>query len=192
MSKIRTDRKSCPSRHSTLNKVLRLLWGLVWLLLFRPTPWFWQAPRRLLLRLFGAELGRGVQVMPSVRIWAPWHLKIGDYSCISHGVDLYSVDRITIGSHVTVSQRSFLCAAGHDVDHPNMPLVTAPITIHDGAWICAEVYVHPGVTVETDAVAAARAVVIKDVQAGQVVGGNPARFIRKRFSNQGEERQNHR
>lgn len=180
VSRVRTDRASCPSPHRAANKAARLLWQLVWLLLFRPLPWFWHAPRRLLLRLFGARVGRGVQLMPSVRIWAPWNLSLGDHATVSHGVDLYNVDRLEIGAHATVSQRAFLCTATHDIDHPNMPLKTAPIRIADGAWVCAEAYVHPGVTIGVDAVAGVRAVVLRDVPSGHVVGGHPARFLRER------------
>ena len=179
-SNVRIDRTACPSAHSALNKALRFLWGGLWLLLFRPTPRFWHAPRRLLLRLFGARVGKGAQIMPSVHVWAPWNLSLGDHATVSHGVDLYNVDRIEIGSHATVSQRAFLCTATHDVDHPHMPLKTAPIRIGDGAWIYAEVYVHPGTTIGIDAVAGVRAVVLHDVPPGQIVGGNPARFLRMR------------
>ena len=133
-----------------------------------------------MLRLFGAHVGRRVQIMPSVQIWAPWNLSLGDFATVSHGVDLYNVDRIEIGAHATVSQRAFLCTATHDIDHPHMPLVTAPIRIGAGAWICAEAYVHPGVTIGADAVAGVRAVVLHDVPSGQVVGGNPAKFLRMR------------
>jgi putative colanic acid biosynthesis acetyltransferase WcaF len=162
------------------NKVLRLLWLFVYLFLFRPSLWFWHAPRRLLLRLFGATIGRGVQVMPSVKIWAPWNLTIGDFSTVSHGVDLYCVGKIEIGAHATVSQRAFLCAASHEADHPNMPLISAPIKIGDGAWVCAEAYIHLGVTIGTDAVAGVRSVVLHDVPPRQIVGGNPAKKIRER------------
>ncbi len=180
-SSVCTDRTACPSSHSATNKFVRLLWGSVWLFLFRPSLWFWQTPRLLLLRLFGAKIGRSVQVMPSVKIWAPWNLSIGDFSAVSHGVDLYCVAPIEIGAHATVSQRAFLCTASHEIDHPSMPLVTAPIKISDGAWVCAEAYIHPGVTVGTDAVAGVRAVVLNDVPDRQVVAGNPARVIRERI-----------
>ncbi|NCC92748.1 MAG: putative colanic acid biosynthesis acetyltransferase [Opitutae bacterium] len=177
---MRTDRTACPSSHSAANKAARLLWQAAWLLLFRPSPWFWHAPRRCLLRLFGATVGKKAQIMPSVQIWAPWNLALGDYSTVSHGVDLYDVDRIEIGAHATVSQRAFLCTASHDVDHPRMPLVTAPIRIGAGAWVCAEAYVHPGVEIGVDAVAGVRAAVLRDVPPGQIVGGNPAKFLRMR------------
>ncbi|NCD23194.1 MAG: putative colanic acid biosynthesis acetyltransferase [Spartobacteria bacterium] len=177
---MRTDRAACPSSHSAANKLARLAWQLAWLLLFRPSPWFWHAPRRALLRLFGAKVGKKVQIMPSVQIWAPWNLALGEYSTVSHGVDLYAVDRIEIGAHATISQRAFLCTATHEIDHPHMPLKTAPIRIGDGVWICAEAYVHPGVLVGVDAVVGVRAVALHDVPPGQVVGGNPARGLRER------------
>ncbi len=182
-TRVHTDRLACPSSHSSANKAARLVWQVVWLFMFRPSLWFWQTPRRVLLRLFGATIGRGVQIMPSVKIWAPWNLTLGDFSCVSHGVDIYCVDRIEIGANATISQRAFLCTASHEIDHPRMPLITAPIHIEDGAWVCAEAYVHLGVTIGTDAVAGVRSVVLKDVPARQVVGGNPAREIKCRKVN---------
>lgn len=179
-SRIRVDRAACPSSHSGANKLARLLWQAAWLFWFRPSPWFWHAPRRALLRLFGAAVGKRVQVMPSVQIWAPWNLALGDCATVGAGVDLYAVDRIEIGAHATISQRAFLCTATHDVGHPNMPLVTAPIRIGAGAWVCAEAYVHPGVEIGVDAVAGVRAAVLRDVPPGQIVGGNPAKFLRMR------------
>ncbi len=179
-SLVRTDRASCPSPHSAANKAARALWGAVWRLLFRPTPRFWHAPRRALLRVFGARVGRGAQIMPSVSIWAPWNLALGDYATVGDGADLYSVDRIEIGAHATISRRAFLCTATHEVHHPNMPLKTAPIRIGPGAWVAAEAFVHPGVTLGADAVAGARAVVLRDVPPRRIVAGNPARDIGER------------
>lgn len=121
-----------------------------------------------------------MQVMPSVKIWAPWNLTLGEYATVSHGVDLYCVDCIVLGAHATISQRAFLCTAGHKIDHPNMPLTRSPITICDGAWVCAEAYIHSGVTIGTDAVVAVRSVVLQDVPDRQVVGGHPARILRER------------
>jgi putative colanic acid biosynthesis acetyltransferase WcaF len=180
VSQVRVDAKACPSPHSFWNKGLRQVWGLCWLIFFRPSIWFWHAPRRMLLRLFGARVGRGVKIMPSVHIWAPWNLTLGDYASVAAGVDLYNPARIEIGAHATLSKRAFLCTATHEVDHRNMPLKSAPVCVRDGAWVCAEVYVHPGVTIGADAVAGVRSVVLRDVSPGDVVGGNPAVFLRKR------------
>ena len=105
---------------------------------------------------------------------------MGEYSCLSHFVDCYCVAPIKIGAHATVSQYSYLCTASHDIEDPQMPLVTAPITIGEGAWVTAGVFIGPGVTIGEGAVVGARSVVLKDVEAWTVVAGNPAKFIKNR------------
>jgi putative colanic acid biosynthesis acetyltransferase WcaF len=125
-------------------------------------------------------MGRGTVVHASVRIWAPWNLEMGDHSCLAPWVDCYCVDRIRIGANATVSQYSYLCTASHDISDPLMRLVTAPITIGASAWVCAGAFIGPGVNLGEGAVAAARAVVVKDVETWTVVAGNPARYIKAR------------
>lgn len=178
--RVRTDRQHCPSSHSRGQQALRALWGVVWLLCFRPTPRPFDAWRRFLLRCFGARIGRGARILGSARIWAPWNLDMGDYACLAEHVDCYCVDRVRIGAHATVSQYAFLCTASHDIRDPHMRLVTAPIVVEDQAWVCAGAFVGMGVTLGQGAVAAARAVVVRNVAPWTVVGGNPARFIKRR------------
>jgi putative colanic acid biosynthesis acetyltransferase WcaF len=169
-----------PSRQPWRNKVARTLWGFVWLMLFRPSPRILFGWRHFLLRCFGARIGPRCAVYPSCKIWAPWNLALGEQTALADGVECYCVDHIRIGSHVTISQYAYLCTASHDITSPHMRLITAPIIIESGAWICADAFVGPGVTIGEGAVAAARAVVVKDVAAWTVVGGNPARFIKAR------------
>ena len=178
--RVRVDSANCPSPHSTRNKLGRVLWSMVWWTLFRPTPRILFGWRRMLLRAFGASIGRNARISPSVRIWAPWNLSVGDEASVAHAVDCYCVDRLSIGRHATVSQYALLCTAGHDINDPKMRLTTSPILIADQAWICAGVYVGPGVTVGEGGVAGARAVVTRDVAAWTVVAGNPAQVIRER------------
>jgi putative colanic acid biosynthesis acetyltransferase WcaF len=102
---------------------------------------------------------------------------MGDHSCLSHFVDCYCVDKINIGRHATVSQYSHLCTASHDYNLIDMPLVTAPISIEDNAWITADVFVGPGVIVGNGAVVGARSVVTHDVEAWTVVAGNPVKIV---------------
>lgn len=177
---VRVNPEACPSRYRLVHKLGRLVWANVWFLLARPTPRCFDGWRRFLLRCFGARIGRGARILGSARIWAPWNLEMGDYACISDYVDCYCVDRIRIGAHATVSQYAFLCTASHDIGDPHMRLVTAPIVIDEQAWVCAGVFVGKGVVVGRGAVAAARAVVVRNVEPWTVVGGNPARFIKKR------------
>ena len=173
-----------PTNLSTANKLARGVWHLVWLVLFRPTPRPLHAWRCLLLRLFGAKLGKAVHPYPSARIWAPWNLEMGDHSCLSENVDCYCVERVTIGAYSTVSQYSFLCTASHDYENINMPLVAAPITIGERVWITADVFVGPGVIVGDGAVVLARSTVCKSVDPWVVIGGSPARFIKARVLEQ--------
>jgi putative colanic acid biosynthesis acetyltransferase WcaF len=95
-------------------------------------------------------------------------------------VDCYNVEFIQIGDHTTASQKAYLCAASHDITKSDNPLITAPIRIEDQAWIAADCFIGPGVTIGQGAVIAARAVVNKNVEPWTVVGGNPASFIKKR------------
>lgn len=162
------------------NKVGRLLWRTVWITVFRPTPRWFHAWRRGLLRIFGAKVGRGTYIYPSVQVWAPWNLEIGDHCCLSHYVDCYCVDKIILGHHVTISQYSHLCNASHDYNHPDLPLITAPIIIHDYAWVMAGVFVGPAVTIGEGAVVGARSTVIRDIEPWTIVAGVPARFIGRR------------
>ena len=180
MGDIDTSRKASPSEHSTANKLLRLLWGATWLFLFRPSPAFLRGWRRFLLRCFGARVGPGAKVMPSTRIWAPWNLELGEEACLSHHVDCYCVAQISVGAHATVSQYAHLCSATHDISHPNMKLLQAPIAIGPKSWVCAGAFLGPGVTVGEGAVVGARAVAMRDVEAWSVVAGNPAKFIKTR------------
>jgi putative colanic acid biosynthesis acetyltransferase WcaF len=178
------DVSQCLSTHSFKNKLGRVIWRIVYLLFFRPSPAPLQNWRRFVLRLFGARIGKGAKILPSCKIWAPWNLEMGDYSCLSHDVDCYCVDRITIGAHATVSQYSYLCTATHDPSDPGMKLVTAPIVIEDQAWVCADVFVSPGVTVGQGTVVGARSSVFKDLPAWKICWGTPAKPVRDRIIKQ--------
>lgn len=169
------------------SKLARLVWVCVCLLLFRPTPvWACHKWRVFLLKSFGAKIGKGCKIAPSVRVWAPWNLTMGDFSCLADHVDCYTVDAIVIGSKVTVSQRSFLCTASHDIRSLTRPLIHSPICIDHHAWVCAEAFVGPGVTIGEGSVVAGRSVVMRDVDAWKVVGGNPAKVLKERVLEESE------
>lgn len=136
--------------------------------------WGW---RTAMLRAFGARIGPDVHIHPSVRIAVPWNLEVGARSAVGDRAVLYSLGRITIGADVTVSQDAHLCAGTHDYRRADLPLVKAPIQVGDGAWICADAFVGPGVSVGDHAIVAARAVAVKDVKPWTIAAGNPARPI---------------
>ncbi len=163
---------------SLTNRIERLAWGIVWTIGARwlPRPLFagW---RRFLLRLFGARIADGCNVAPSVRIWLPRHLTMERAASMGPGVDCYNMAPITIGAATIVSQRAFLCAGNHDPRDPDFQLITAPIVIGAGAWIAAEAFVGPGVTIGRGAVVAARGCAVRDVAEWAIVAGNPARQV---------------
>ena len=105
---------------------------------------------------------------------------MGDHSCLSEQVDCYCVDKIRIGAYATVSQYSFLCTASHDYTEPSMPLVTAPISIGERAWVTADVFIAPGVVIGDGSVITARSSVFTDIEPWVVATGNPARPVKPR------------
>lgn len=164
-----------PAQVTGTNRTLRVLWGVVWLTLYRPSPRPLHAWRRLLLRLFGARIAADARPYPRAKIWAPWNLEMQPHSCIANDVDCYSVARVSLGRHATVSQYSYICSASHDFRDPSMPLVSAPIVIGAQAWVAADAFIGPGVTVGEGAVVGARSTVMADVAPWTVVAGSPAK-----------------
>jgi putative colanic acid biosynthesis acetyltransferase WcaF len=162
------------------SRLARAAWNAAWGLLFFPSPTPCFAWRRFLLRLFGARVGRGAHVYPSARIWAPWNLEMGDDSCLAPWVDCYDVARINLKERATVSQYSYLCSASHDYRRPSHPMEAKAITIGEGAWVAADVFVGPGVSIGDGAVVGARSSVFKNLPAWSVSWGNPARPVKAR------------
>lgn len=162
------------------NRLYRAAWGIAWALLASWTPPTLFGWRRMLLRLFGAQLAPTARVYPGVRIWSPANLVMEDYACLGPGAIVYTMAPIRLRAFALVSQRGHLCAGTHDIEDPNFQLKARPIEIGARAWIAAEAFVGPGVTVGEGAVVGARAVVMRDVAAWTVCSGNPAKMLRER------------
>jgi putative colanic acid biosynthesis acetyltransferase WcaF len=165
---------------SLKDKLRRALWMLLGRPAFRCTFHNWYALRVLILRAFGARVGRRVHVRPTCRIEIPWHLDIDDDALIGDYSILYALGTIRIGKRTIVSQYAHLCAGTHDHTDPRLPLIRDPISIGDDAWIGADAFVGPSVSVGSLAVLGARASAYKDLAPGMVYVGNPARPIARR------------
>ena len=162
------------------NRMMRVIWGLVWLMFFRPSPRPFHLWRRLLLRLFGAKLGMYVNVYPNVKIWAPWNLSIGNFVGVAEGVRLYNMASIEIQDYCVISQGAHLCTGSHDIDSLNFQLIAQPILLERNVWVCAEAFVGPGVKIAEGCVLGARAVVVKSInEQWSVWVGNP--IVKKRL-----------
>ncbi len=139
------------------------------------------ALRVALLRLFGAKIGTGCRFVHPIRVKAPWNLQVGDHCWFGVDVWIYNQAPIRIGSHVCISQGTFLSAGSHDMS-TTMDLRVAPIVIEDGVWITSKCVVQMGVRIGRSAVVTPLSVVHRSLDAEGVYGGNPCRLLRRRFS----------
>ncbi len=149
-----------------------------------PWPSRWKCA---LLRLFGAKVGAGVVIKPRVNIHLPWRLEIGEHAWVGEEVFLLNFAIVRIGSHACISQRAFLCTGNHDFRDPAFAFRCAPITVGDGAWVGAGVFVAPGVEIGDEAVVTAGSVVCKKLEGGMVYSGNPALPKGGRWKDSGEK-----
>lgn len=166
-------------KYSLRVQIARVLWALCRpLFALSPRPlWGW---RRFLLRLFGAKVGSEVHIYPSVRVFMPWNLSIGDQSAVGDRTFLYNLGQLSIGKKVTISHQAHICGGTHDYRQAGFPLVKTAISIGESAWICADAFVGPGVSVGARAIVAARCVAMQDVAEDAIVSGNPAQQIGER------------
>jgi putative colanic acid biosynthesis acetyltransferase WcaF len=159
--------------------ILMLIWSweMVRQSIFALSPSFANPWRRLLLRIYGANIGKDVIVRASAKITYPWKLSIGDCSWIGENAKIYNLDHVYIGAHAVVSQECYLCTGSHDYCNPRFPQTTRPIKIEDEAWLATDVFVYPGVNIGKGAVVGARSIVTKDVAPYTIGVGTPLRII---------------
>jgi len=163
------------------SKLVEALWYLVKCTLFLtplPYPSSW---KRAALRLFGAQVGRGVVIKPRVNIHFPWKLSVGDFAWLGEELFILNFEPVTIGAHCCLSQRVFLCGGNHDYRLPDFPYRNRPIIVQDGAWVGAQSFVAPGVTLGSEAVIAAGSVVTHDQPARMFCAGNPCVAVKNRW-----------
>lgn len=162
------------------NRLFRAVWNAAWLIFASWTPRKAHLWRRIILRSFGAQIGKQCDVRGSARVWHPPNLIMEDYTFMAEHVICYNQAPILLREWALVSQGAHLCAGTHDIDDPDFQLVSKPITIGSRAWIAAEAFVGPGVNVGEGAVLGARAVTFSDLDPWGVYIGNPARKLRGR------------
>lgn len=165
---------------SLRHRLHRAAWRAAWLLLAAWTPPALHRWRIFLANLFGARIDPRALLYGSAKIWYPPHLTMAAHSALGPGVDCYCMGPITIGARAVVSQRAFLCAGTHDIDDPYFQIEARPIIVEAYAWVCAEAFVGPGVTLGEGAVLAARAAAFRDLEPWAVYRGNPAEPVGQR------------
>ena len=138
------------------------------------------ALKRWLLRRFGARVGRGVVIKPSVHVKYPWRLELGDWCWLGERAWIDNFVTVRIGASACVSQGAYLCTGNHDWSDPGMRRVVAPVAVEDGAWVGAFACVAPGVTVGAEAVLTLGSVLLHDAEPGGIYQGNPAEWVKER------------
>ncbi|MEY2878518.1 MAG: hypothetical protein RLZZ15_898 [Verrucomicrobiota bacterium] len=173
-------RRQAPGHSSPWSVAVRIrvmLWELAWVVLCRWTPKPLNPWRLVIFRLFGGTAVGTPFVHQRARIDMPWHVELHDAACVGDGGHLYALDRIVLERGALVAQEAYLCAGTHDVADPEWPLMTAPITVGERAFVGARAFVLPGVTIGARAIVGAMSVVTRDVGPGITVAGNPARPV---------------
>lgn len=166
--------------YSLVARLCRAAWSLCWLLLAAWTPTPLHRWRVLLLNVAGSKIHPTAHVYSSARIWYPPYLRMDAHACMGPRVICYNMAPIHLGEKSIVSQGAHLCAGSHDIGDPNHQLITSPIMIREGAWVAAEAFIGPGLTIGENAVIGARTVLFKNADPNGVYIGNPAKFIKYR------------
>jgi putative colanic acid biosynthesis acetyltransferase WcaF len=167
---------------------LRGLWVIVEaLILLNPMLTSYRL-KRWILRLFGAQIGRGVVIKPNVHVKYPWRLELGDHSWIGERSWIDNFVTVRIGSNVCISQGAYLCTGNHDWSDRSFRRFVESITVEDGAWVGAFTRIAPGLTVGEEAVVTLGSVLLSDAEPHGVYTGNPAELVReRRFSIEASE-----
>ena len=175
--------QNCVTPYPRRAVVGRCVWAAVQATLFRWSPRPFHGFRARLLRLFGARIAEPsrVVIFPSARVTFPSKLTLEPRAMIGPGAVIYNLAPVVIRYGANVSQNCHLCAGTHDFTRWSMPLVAKPITIGENAWLAADVFVGPGVTVGALSVVGARSVVVRDLPPGRVCVGNPCRPVKERL-----------
>ncbi|PMO79412.1 WcaF family extracellular polysaccharide biosynthesis acetyltransferase [Vibrio breoganii] len=162
-------------------KIKIILWTLTSALFFRtslPVP---SSIKVAILKMFGAQIGVGVVIKPSVNIKYPWKLKIGDHTWIGEDVWVDNIDVVNIGDNCCLSQGCYLLTGNHDFTSPTFDLMISEINIKNEAWVGAKSVVCPGVTLQRASILTVSSVATKNMEELGIYQGNPAIKIKERI-----------
>lgn len=134
------------------------------------------------LKLFGAKIGRGVVIKPSVNIKYPWLLAIGDFSWIGENVWIDNLATVSIGNNCCISQGVLLLCGNHDYKRETFDLIVGSITIEDGVWVCAKSIIGPGSLLRKYSVIGLGCVFSGETSEEYIYKGNPGVRLKKRVT----------
>jgi putative colanic acid biosynthesis acetyltransferase WcaF len=157
-------------------------WYLINLIIFRSGLIPFSSILVFILRVFGSTIGKDVRIKPHIQIKYPWKLTIGDHSWLGDCV-IENLNQVIIGRNVCISQGASLITGNHNYSERNFSLITKPIILEDGVWICANSIVCPGVVAKSHSILCIGSVANKDLEPFSIYKGNPARFMKDRIIN---------
>lgn len=160
--------------------VKRLFWHIVsktFIHSYLPIP---MAVKITILKTFGAKIGKGLVIKPSVNIKYPWFLEIGENCWLGEEVWIDNLVWVKLGHNVCLSQGAMLLTGNHDYTKTGFDLITGEIKIEDGAWVGAKSLVCPGVNLRSHSVLSAYSMATRDLDENGIYKGNPAEFIKIR------------
>jgi putative colanic acid biosynthesis acetyltransferase WcaF len=179
-SKTRLDLYDNKTYRPGRNLIILALWYFVNVLFFINPLNPISSIKILLLRMFGASVGKGVNIKPSVNIKYPWKLKIGNYAWIGENVWIDNLAEIEIGAHACISQGALLLTGNHNYKKSTFDLMTGKIILEEGVWIGAKCIVAPGVACGSHSVLSAGSMLSSDMEAYSIYSGSPAVKVRAR------------
>jgi len=156
------------------SKPKQFIWYFVNIFFFKNSLNIFSGMKIFLLKLFGAKLGQGVVVKPSVNIKYPWKLQVGDHSWIGEEVWIDNLSDVIIGNNVTISQGALLLTGSHDHTRETFDFTSYPINLEDGVWIGAKAVVFGGVTCKSHSILGINSVAEKNLEPYIIYKGNPA------------------
>lgn len=160
--------------------VKRTLWHFVHHLVFTHGFLPISSLKIVLLRVFGAKVGKGVNIKPSVNIKYPWLLEIGNYVWIGEKVWIDNLAKVTIGNDVCLSQGAMLLTGNHNYKIPTFDLIAGEILLEEGVWVGARSIVCPGVSCFSHSILSVNSVATKDLETYGIYQGNPAVKVKSR------------
>lgn len=159
--------------------ITRVAWYFVNRAFFKSSFPFY-APKRFLLKLFGAKIGKGLIIKPHVSIKYPWRLTIGNHVWIGEQVWIDNLAQVTLKDNSCVSQGAMLLCGNHNYKKTTFDLVVGEIMLEEGAWAGAKTVVCPGVVLGSHCLLTAGSIATGSLEANWIYQGNPAVKIKPR------------
>ncbi|MDQ6723053.1 MAG: WcaF family extracellular polysaccharide biosynthesis acetyltransferase [Thermoproteota archaeon] len=163
------------------SKLKQVLWYFINIIFFKNSLNIFSSLKIFLLKLFGAKIGKGVVIKPSVNIKYPWKLQIGNHCWIGENVWIDNLSEVAISDSVTLSQGAMLLTGSHDYKKQTFDFFSNPIILEEGVWIGAKSIVLGGTTCKTHSVLGVNSVAKKQLDPYTIYIGNPAIAARQRI-----------